>query len=215
MAVEKAELMEYKLTSKTSLFGFPYCVKDINIDKINATYTPNRIWYSNTLSSYRGVTNTDQESVSYIMSNVKEFTDSVIPFEYKLKLVSFWANEYYEKDFQEAHLHGNSDFSFVIFKKIGKANGLLFFSPAYDLLQTSSLWQDRAMKFKDTVECDAKEGQIVIFPSILRHMVLPNKEKEVRITYTGNVQIIYKNKTVNGVEENESGIDLSIMKEEY
>ena len=46
-------------------------------------------------------------------------------------------------------------------------------------------------------------------------MVLPNKEKEVRITYTGNVQIIYKNKTVNGVEENESGIDLSIMKEEY
>lgn len=149
------------------------------------------------------------------MSNIKEFTDGVIPFEHKLKLVSFWVNEYYEKDFQEPHLHGNSDFSFVIFKKIGKANGLLFFSPAYDLLQTSSLWQDRAMKFKHTVECDAKEGQMVIFPSILRHMVLPNKEKEVRITYSGNVQIIYKNKTVNGVEENESGVDLSIMKEEY
>ena len=46
-------------------------------------------------------------------------------------------------------------------------------------------------------------------------MALPNNEEEVRITYSGNVQIVYKNKTVNGVQENNSGIDLSIMEKKY
>ena len=210
---EKAESTAYKLTHR--LFGFPYCVKDIDTNRISINYEPNRTWFSNTLSSYRGVTNTDQDSVSYIMNEVKEFTDSFIPFECGLKLISFWANEYYKKDFQEPHLHGNCDLSFVIFKKIGKSSGLLFFSPAYDLIQTSTFWLGKEIGVDDTLECSAKEGQIVIFPSILRHMALPNNEEEVRITYSGNVQIVYKNKTVNGVQENNSGIDLSIMEKKY
>lgn len=206
--MEKAEFMGYKLTNKTSLFGFPYCVKDINVSKINVNYTANRIWHSNTLSSYRGITNTDQDSVSYLMGEIKEFTDCIIPFEYSLKLVSFWANEYYEKDFQEAHLHGNSDFSFVIFKKIGRSNGLVFFSPSYDLIQTNAFWENNEIDIDRVIECHAIESQIVIFPSILRHMVLSNKEEEVRITYTGNIKVITK--PDKNIEH-----DLSIMERKY
>ena len=203
---EKAESTAYKLTHR--LFGFPYCVKDIDTNRISINYEPNRTWFSNTLSSYRGVTNTDQDSVSYIMNEVKEFADSFIPFEYNLKLISFWANEYYKKDFQEPHLHGNCDLSFVIFKKIGKSSGLLFFSPAYDLIQTSTFWLSKEIGVDDTVECSAKEGQIVIFPSILRHMALPHNGEEARITYAGNVRVVNNTTT-------SSDADLSIMKREY
>ena len=205
---EQAEFTAFRLTSNTSLFGFPYCVKDVDVNKIRIDYTPDRIWFSNTLSSYRSVTNTDQDSVSYLMGEVKKFTDCIIPFEYSLKLLSLWANEYYKKDFQEPHLHGNSDFSFVIFKKIGKSNGLMFFSPAYDLIQTNVFWENKEIDIDRCVECSAKEGQIVIFPSIFRHMALPNKEDELRITYSGNIQVRSKS-------TKKSVSDLSIMEEEY
>jgi hypothetical protein len=195
VAEEKAESTAFRLTSNTSLFGFPYCVKDVDANKIDIQYTPNRIWLSDTLSSYRGVTNTNQSSISYLMEELKKFTNSVVTCEHDLKLISFWANEYYKKDFQEPHLHGNSDFSFVIFKKIGRSSGLVFFSPAYDLIQSNTFWSSRK-EVEDTVECSAKEGQIVIFPSILRHMALPSNEEEVRITYSGNVQVIIENSNI-------------------
>jgi hypothetical protein len=142
------------------------------------------------------------------MGEIKEFTDCIIPFEYNLKLVSLWANEYYEKDFQEPHLHGNSDFSFVIFKKIGRSNGLVFFSPSYDLIQTNAFWENKEIDIDRVIECHAIESQIVIFPSILRHMVLPSKEKEVRITYSGNIKVMTK------LDKNTEH-DLSIMEKEY
>ena len=93
------------------------------------------------------------------------------------------------KDFLEPHIHGNSDLSFVIFKKMQERNRLTFFSPAYELIQTRDFWLNDKVYAERRFDCSAKQGQMVIFPSFVRHMVYPSQVDEKRITYSGNVEV--------------------------
>ena len=172
------------------LFGLPYCEMDIDVNKISIEYETEKRWGSYTQTSHYKENIVPQDSLIYILEKIKDFTNGFVSSPHTLNLINIWVNEYGYKDFQEPHIHGQSDLSFVIFKEIEKEkNRLSFFSPAYELIQTRDFWEDDAVSIERNIDCGATQGQMVIFPSFIRHMVYPNQSDEKRITYSGNVGI--------------------------
>ena len=170
------------------LFGLPYCEMDVDIDKISIEYEIENRWPL-PQTSYNKENAVSQESLLYILEKIKDFTSKFVNSPHTLELKNIWANEYDYKDFLEPHIHGNSDLSFVIFKKMQERNRLTFFSPAYELIQTRDFWLHEKVYAERSFDCGAKQGQMVIFPSFVRHMVYPSQVNEKRITYSGNVSI--------------------------
>ena len=170
-----------------NLFGFPYCEKDIELDKISIKYSLESYWLSNTQTSYQSDTTATSATISYITQLLQEFTNEFVDIPHYVNIYHIWATEYGHKDFQEPHLHGGSEISFVIFKEISNTdNGLVFYHPAYDLISMNQFW---TVFFQDNIQsCTAQVGQIAIFPSFIKHMVKPTNIK--RVTYSGNATIL-------------------------
>ena len=171
------------------IFGLPYCEMDIDIDKISIEYEIEKRSSAYLQTSYNKENVASEESLLYILEKIKDFTEQFVNAPYTLELKNIWATEYDYKDFLEPHIHGNSDLSFVIFRKMQERNRLTFFSPAYELIQTRDFWLHEKVYAERSFDCGAKQGQMVIFPSFVRHMVYPSQVNEKRITYSGNVSI--------------------------
>jgi hypothetical protein len=93
--------------------------------------------------------------------------------------------KYINNDFQEKHIHTNSDFSFVIYKEVEESK-TLFFSPNNYLI--NSFYENKYLNkyFNTTFIPKLKKDQIIIFPSYLEHMV---KKCSNSITIAGNINI--------------------------
>jgi uncharacterized protein (TIGR02466 family) len=110
----------------------------------------------------------------------------------KFIIVDMWANINKHRDFNKAHLHPNSDWSFTYYVKVTEDSGdIVFCDPRVR----------RHMKVQDNILIDHSNnsqhgiytvnplnGRLVIFPSYLEHYVEPNLTQETRISISGNIR---------------------------
>ena len=107
-------------------------------------------------------------------------------------IINMWANINEHRDFNKAHLHPNSDWSFAYYVKVTEdSGGIVFCDPRVR----------RVMKVQDDILIDYSNGsqhtiytvnplngKLVIFPSYLEHYVEPNLTQETRISISGNIR---------------------------
>jgi len=173
----------YLKRMKLDLFSIPIFIANIDIEKLkikNGSFK--ETWLSETISSHAEGDGIDEESSNYLLTIISKKLLTQLKKPFKINLTHLWENHYENNDFQERHTHPKSHFSFIIYKKIDKSN-TVFFNPAEDLI--SSYYNSSGFNMFDTnfmPEC--REGQIIIFPSFLGHMVKKSNNSQ---TISGNV----------------------------
>ena len=171
---------------KLEIFSIPVFIDNVDINKIDLKFEKlSDTWFSKTKSSFLNKNILSETSVVYLKDifykNLKDFIKS----DFKIDIVHIWENKYEENDFQENHIHVDSDFSFVIYKKCIESK-TLFFSPGHYLIE--SFYNNKLLKnhFNRTFSPTLRQGQIIIFPSFLEHMVKKSSNSE---TISGNLKI--------------------------
>lgn len=98
-----------------------------------------------------------------------------------------WFNCYYEKDYQEFHIHPNSIFSAVYFLKApnGSSN-LVFQNPCTSFKMFIAPQINYNENSTDLWNIPANENRLVIFPSYIQHMVPAHKSKDKRTSIAFN-----------------------------
>lgn len=172
------------------LFSIPIFIGNINCSKINLNNIKfEKTWHSETLSSHNFNNTLDKDSSYYLLNKISKMLANNILVPHKIYLKNIWENRY-NNDFQEKHIHSQSHFSFVIYKKI-KESKTVFFSGVSNLI--NSFYDDSFLSktnfFKTDFNPECTENQIIIFPSFLEHMV---KKTNDGITISGNIIIEIK-----------------------
>jgi len=112
----------------------------------------------------------------------------------KLKLDNLWININGYKDLNLPHIHPNSILSGVFYVKVPKNSGKIRFeNPCLDLME--SVYQNSIIEYNSinsaTWSLEPDENLLILFPSFLKHSVLPNmNKKEKRISISFNTGII-------------------------
>mgnify|MGYP003133616422 FL=1 len=126
----------------------------------------------------------EKESLNYLLKTLTTLLDEVIHKPYQINLTNVWKNYYKNKDFQETHIHANSNFSFVIYEKI-KESQTLFYAPNHFLIH--SIFDEPSL-YPQTFKPNLTKNQIIIFPSFLEHGV---EQHNNSITISGNFNFRY------------------------
>jgi len=129
--------------------------------------------------------------LDYIESIIKEY----ISPEYEIRKDSlpsgWWVNINDTGSWNAPHCHPGSDL--VLIWYLTDSNGLLALTNPYTYSRVNLL-----SCFSDTngptsaLQIDAKKGDIIIFPSDVQHMVMPNKNKEDRLSISMNLKLVQK-----------------------
>jgi len=111
-----------------------------------------------------------------------------------LKLANFWININGYKDCNNTHFHPNNILSGVFYIKVPENSGKIkFHNPASDLIEaclTNHISQYNTIN-SACWTFEPEENMLLIFPSFLKHNVLPNMNKEdKRISISFNACII-------------------------
>jgi len=116
----------------------------------------------------------------------------------ELQADDLWVNYMKPGDFNPIHTHGG-DYSFVLFLDVPKALA----KEQEEFEGTSS--QPGALMFEFTQQAKPRwattginvlpqTGQLIMFPALLQHWVAPFKTKCTRISVSGNIRIVNKDK---------------------
>ena len=167
------------------LFKIPIFIGNINVKKIifkNKNF--NKTWISETPSSYNqsfeNVSNMKNENIKYLLETIVKILEEKIQYPFELNLQNIWENNYVNNDYQEPHIHPKSDFSFIIYKDVQEGK-TVFLNPIRNFLM---IYSNISHMFKSEFMPKCKNGQIVIFPSFLEHMVLKSSKQK---TISGNL----------------------------
>ena len=163
-----------------NLFSVPILIGNINLDKIkiNNEKFENK-WASSTKTSHGFKNTIDTESQKYMGQKFASLLETLLKEKFTLKLMNIWENIYEKDSFQEPHTHGASDFSFIVYKKINESQ-TVFFHPGKNAIQCLNTLP----YFQTDQRLPLREGQFVIFPSFLEHMVLRSNNQS---TISGNL----------------------------
>jgi len=162
------------------IFPTPLWVKNVNTKKLKLISTNfKKNWLSDTLSSYGGDNQISRTGYEYLKSKILDCLKDINIKD--CKITDIWRN-IYDNDFQEKHMHSNSNFSFTIYEKLQKPQ-TVFIHPAHDLIYATNVNNF----LKHYYIPDVKENEMVLFPSYLSHMV---KRSHNSITISGNIDII-------------------------
>tara|TARA_R100000664_G_scaffold30113_1_gene42399 strand:- start:451 stop:969 length:519 start_codon:yes stop_codon:yes gene_type:complete len=168
---------------KIDLFSIPIYISNIDVNKINLLPKKfDKTWLSETPSSIGAQNMLERKSLDYLLHEISLLLN--ITQNYKIKLDMIWENHYKDGDFQEAHAHAGSHFSFIIYKKIDESK-TVFLNPAITLID--SYYENckyNPIQTSFTPKC--RQGQMIVFPSFLLHMVKKSNDCE---TIAGNVSI--------------------------
>jgi hypothetical protein len=109
--------------------------------------------------------------------------------------VELWHNVYWTgQEYQERHHHIPCHFSFIHFLAFDESEHKppIFYDPARDIKAhccqkglAPEIWEDEAV-------IDVKEGDALVFPSYLEHLVPPGKYTKPRVTVSMNVTLLGK-----------------------
>ncbi len=163
------------------LFSVPFFIGDVDLKKIKLESdigSPFEI--SKTPSSYGRKNTVDTESGNYLVEIIVELLKERYD-NFTMTITEIWRNKYLDNDYQEPHTHINTSFSFIIYEEIPTGAYTIFFNPAKYLIHATVGYDENIIpqQFKP----DVKEGQIIIFPSYVEHMVNRNSDQ---VTISGN-----------------------------
>ena len=172
---------------KIDLFSIPVFIGNIDVNKIKfkTNHKLQKTWLSKTDSNFCDKNMLTDESLRYLLDTIVSILNEEIRAEYNIYLIEIWKNVYKNKDYQEEHIHPQSQFSFVIYKKVNSSN-TVFLASHYFISQYS--WKDESI-YKTKFEPQLRDNQIIIFPSFLTHHVKPLSNSE---TIAGNLKFEYK-----------------------
>ena len=165
-----------------NLFSVPILIGNIDLDKIKISSEKFKTKWVSSVKTSHGFKNTiDKESQNYMGKKFALLLKTLLKEEFNLKLINIWENIYEKNSFQEPHTHGSSHFSFIIYKKVDESR-TVFFHPGKNAIQCL----DTINYFKTDQSLPLREGQFVIFPSFLEHMVLQSSNQT---TISGNLVV--------------------------
>lgn len=150
-------------------------------------------WYCNVKTSYRTSTENEKWVMPFLNSirgNVMEFLNDLYELDDTKLAVEFrtpWINIYNKFDYQEQHSHfcTRDNFSYCYYHKKPENSGdIVFVSGSVDYNEFYP-YPIVDHKYKPEVS----EGEILIFPSWLNHLVTPNKTEKSRVTISGNILV--------------------------
>jgi len=104
-----------------------------------------------------------------------------------------WRNRYREHDYQDPHIHPNSQWSFIVYETVENSR-TSFFNPSMGLIQNQL--GNCSGAFPLDYKPNLKKGDIIIFPSFLMHSV---NSGQVGTTVSGNVYMKYQTPEEEGV----------------
>ena len=180
---------------KVNLFSAPIFIGNIDAEKItleNETFSQS--WMSKTNSSFNDYKNIklNKDSALYLLKNISNLLKEEIKNSFQISLKNIWTNKYNINDYQEEHIHGNSHFSFIIYKNI-KESKTVFISPWKDLIFAYEMNDLFLTDFN--IEC--RSNQICIFPSFMKHMVLKNNFPGETISGNLTIKVKYGDENVS------------------
>jgi hypothetical protein len=168
---------------KIDLFSIPIYITNIDLNKINLSFKKiNKTWLSETPSSLKSQHMLEDKSLEYLLYEISLLLN--ISSNHKIKLDDIWENHYSNGDFQESHMHPGSHFSFIIYKKINESK-TVFFNPAINLVDSYYI-NSKYKPIQKSFEPKCRQGQMIVFPSFLAHMVKKSDNSE---TIAGNVSL--------------------------
>jgi hypothetical protein len=172
-----------------NLFEIFVLISDVDLKKIKLKKILfDETWLSKTQSTYKAsfqkkVEDTiEKEPSIYLMNLLVKMLEEKIKFPFNITLINIWENKYENADYQEPHIHTKSDFSFIIYKKVDKDGGkTLFLNPSRNFIDP---FYNISNLFEKNFLPSCKQGQIILFPSFLEHMVLKTSNQH---TISGNI----------------------------
>ena len=171
-----------------NLFSVPIFIGNIDPTKLEFKNQKTKPTFDSGVhtSFASGNENLEKESFKYLANTIIKLLEEKFKSPFRITLTNIWQNIYKKNDFQEKHIHIGSHFSFIIYDKIDVPK-TLFFNPAYYLIESFYKESDG---FKQGDICDTnfmppcREGQIIVFPSFLEHMV---RKTSNAVTISGNI----------------------------
>lgn len=175
---------------KHNIFSTPIFIVPIEISKLKVSKKDlKETWFSKTLSNYNSDVNKqlEKETGQYLLSVVH---DAMMEYlegkKFSMSLKDIWVNVYNNKDYQETHAHPGCHFSFTIYKKIDSSH-TVFFHPAKNIIQ--AYYHQKFPEIDAEFSPQCKQGDMIIFPSYLEHMVTRSSNCE---TISGNILINFE-----------------------
>lgn len=127
-----------------------------------------------------------QELKGHILSEAAELADAM-KLAAPLNIVSCWLNVYGRAHSQEVHNHSNSILSGVYYVQVPAGSpGIIFHSPMADLMLQPPKREANDLNIL-TMTQNVAAGQMIIFPSYLRHSVPSNHVDGQRISIAFNL----------------------------
>lgn len=160
-------------------------------DEIEAAVGKKHVdWFTpvfNTYNSYDLLSDkTFEPLVSKICEHVKEY-NAHMGSSKTMFATEGWFNTYYQKDYQEYHVHQNSIYSAVFFVRAPKGSSPLVLQNPNYFYKMFVVNQIEDSKYShNTWSVPSEQNKLVIFPSHLLHMVPCHQSKEKRISVALN-----------------------------
>ena len=165
-----------------NIFSIPLIIGNIDCSKIKINNKGfNEKWLSKTKTSFDFKNQLTKESEDYLLNVLSKNLIQFFKSKFAFKINGIWENHYEENDYQEAHIHTNSDFSFIIYKEVCEAN-TIFLNPLRYQIEANNCCDYFDQKYHPTL----RQNQIIVFPSFLEHLVLKNNKSK---TISGNILI--------------------------
>ena len=173
---------------RLNLFSIPIYISNIDLDKIKLkNIKVKRQWLSKTESSHGCHNEITEDTRAHILQTIIKLLNYDIHKPYEIVLSSIWQNNYKNNDYQDRHSHPGSHFSFIIYKKVKQSN-TVFFNPFLQLMESYCTKNNpiKTILIDSSFKVECREGQIVVFPSFLEHMVLKHSNS---VTISGNINL--------------------------
>jgi len=131
-----------------------------------------------------------------VKPNIKSYFDTLQPLgEYQVRSGEVWLNLYEKGGYQEIHDHAfpNRSFSCAYMLNLPSENNaggeLVFENTNFPIIQSSGLNRIfNAFNYEKFIP-EVTNGTLVVFPSWIKHYVLPNKSYTPRVTISANFTV--------------------------
>ena len=173
---------------RKDIFSIPIFEDKIDLDKLIVPYTDEDFkptWDSSLSSTLQSQQEIPESTYQYLYEVI---SSNLGPYGFlgsKLRFDGPWVNKYSECDYQDVHIHPNSQWSFIIYIDVYSRTS--FLNPSMGMIQNHM--GSSVPEFELDYKPDLEPGSIIIFPSYLMHQV---NSGNIGTTMAGNVLIDYE-----------------------